>query len=487
MNKTNKFFLFFLIILIIPTTIILAVFYNPQSPFSTQSIYISGNDVIKNFRIESFDDEIITSGGTVPSKASKLKFESSAFWTAFQDDITIITAYQDGDKVYLYYKIAMSTEIQAYTNVRLPDAIPNGKNLDVIQERLLTGAFWHYGLYGGLPLDSWSSHYTWRHYDFGSIRTHNGANNMFSGDLKMSFDINPSPLPDIFSDPNGNSITPQFDYIGIDAIYVGDRYHGSLSEGEIPEVVSLTPSEFRTTEGNEQVSGGNREGSTLGYNYRWNPNEVQSESRLLESVDFGIQAQSTGASLQARQKNGDPLWDSKNREESMTSCEFTYNIGSLSPIIQRYGATLTYNQQELIIKDDIKYTFPLGFELIYTVFRDTNRPVSYTRDTALHITNRYIYFKPVVIFNVWTSLQIEGLDDEYYQSLENPEEWYDQIAWQSAVDGMSGATQYQEGWETDASGWFWVIIIIAVIFGGAYLFIQLAPFILLFVRNDKKK
>jgi hypothetical protein len=171
----------------------------------------------------------------------------------------------------------------------------------------------------------------------------------------------------------------------------------------------------------------------------------------------------------------------------MTSCEFVYNIGSLSPIITKWGATLTYDRQELIIKDEIKYTFPLGFEIIYVVNRDLNSPVSYTRDTALHITNRFIYFEPVVVFNVFTELQIEGLDDEYYQSLENPEEWYDSLVWQSTVDGFSGGSQYQEGWGVDASGWFWVIIVVVAVFGGAYLFMKLAPFILLMRRDNKRR
>ena len=68
--------LILLLVALVPVLLVVAI---PFSPFDTSTLYITGNDVIKNYKLDSFDgDDVI--GGSVQGLDDKLKFEPSAFW-----------------------------------------------------------------------------------------------------------------------------------------------------------------------------------------------------------------------------------------------------------------------------------------------------------------------------------------------------------------------------------------------------------------------
>jgi len=452
MNSKNKNFFF---LLFIPFLLIAVGFFiNPFAPFNLddENIYITGGDIIKNFRFESFDGFACSEGGTTTEYGDRLKLESGSVWKASKDDVDLQYAHQVEETVYLYYKVSMSNKINIYTNVKLDQA--SEKPLRASTEEFLAGKYAHYGLFGDF-FYGWESNLKWTHYDFGDIRHHNYQNNYFSGDIVMSFDIASSPLPEIFQDAEGKDVIKEFDYIAISSVFVGTQSVGKLSN-DMPTIVGLTPAEYDTSR--NTVSGGETEGTTNGFDYKWNPDpQLKVSSTPSNTFDSGIQPQSSGSSLNPTTKSGSPIWDARDKESSMTNCKFTYNLGSISPLVSEYSATLTYYEQTLHTQDTMIALLPLVIEP--RVVLDKNIAMSETRPVALHVTNRYVQTELKVVFNVWTSYKLEALESDNYDDLENPEEYYDEIIWNTIVDGFGGGEVYTEGIVS------WVIFQILMIVG----------------------
>ena len=469
-TKKNKIALI-LLILIVPTTVIGVIAF---APFDISNLYISGNDVIKNFSLDSFDGESLTDGGNVPSLGMRFNVETGGYWIIGEDGITILSTYTSMDKteIEIRYSIIAKNKINLYTNVRLEDA--TSRNLDIIKEDFLAGKFAYYGYFGTSPADilhAWESYITWSHYDFGSDwRTYNNEYNEFSGDLKASFDINPSPLPEFFEDDDGNIISTIYDYIGVYAVVVSESTHGLMSIDK-PEFNKITPEEYDQAKENDEY-GGDPIGDIPGdLDYKWNPRPMLSDVTH-ETFDIGVLPHTKGASLNPTTKDGNPIWDPDDPYKSTENCKFTYSLKSLSPLISRYYSTLTWYEQDLEVQDFLEYVPPLGFEWIIRVNHDEEFIRSQTRDVGLHVNNRYIQAEIEINFDVWSKFDISALKLNETE-LDTPEEYYDELIWQLLVDGWGGGNTYIEAPPgVDLAELVTLIIILALVAVGIYVFIQ---------------
>jgi len=452
-----------LLISIVPLVVVFAVAF---SPIDTSKLYITGNDVIKNYNLESFDGNNIVDGA-VPLLGNRLKFEPSAFWKTTEEDLEIIEIREIENRVSIEYFVTLRNKVNIYTNVRLPDAIE--KNFNPVVESFHVGSYRHLALDGGTRV-AWDSYLTYQHYDFGNVLTHNLKNNLFSGALKASFNINPNPIPINFTDADGNLVTKQFDYISINAMWVSDKNHGKLST-DMPEIVGLTPAEYEQAEKNDYVGGG--QGGTMvhpesgnDYSNLWNPKTTLSVPSY-QVIDPGIQPATVGATLSPKTKDGRDTWDPVTNQESMTDCSFTYNLGALSPLVYEYKSTLSYEKQTVVIQDKWAGLFVLGSYVV----ADNYETQSATRQVALHVTNRYIQTEFSVKFKLFTSFEITIPETEE-QELEEPEEYYDETLWQMIVDGFGGGKTYTEGIEFGGLGdLISIVIVIVGLIAGIYVFI----------------
>jgi len=455
---------------VVPLTIVFAVAF---SPLSTSRLYITGNDVITNYDLDSFDGDSIVDG-TVPELDNKLKFEPSAFWKTTEEDLEIINTYESGDIVSIEYFVTLRNKINIYTNVRLPQAIE--KNFVPVIEEFHVGSYRHLALDGRTRV-AWDSYLYWHHYDFGDMLDYKLRNNLFSGALKVSFDINPNPIPINFTDADGNQIEKQFDYISINAMWVSDKTYGKLST-DMPEIVGLTPAEYDQVEENDYSGGGT--GGTMrteqgdDYSHVWDP-EIKLTDPVYVCRDPGIQPASVGASLLPKTKDGSNVWDPYYTRKSMEDCSFTYNLGSISPLVYEYTSQLSYKEDNIIIQDYWKSLFVLGS---YVVIGEPSQE-SATRQVALHVTNRYIQTEFSVKFKLFTSFKIIIPETEE-QELEKPDEYYDELLWKMVVDGFGGGKTYKEDIEFGgASDLITIVIVIVVVIAGIYVFVQVGvPLIL---------
>lgn len=444
------------------------------APFDISNLYIRGNDVIKEFSLDSFNRETLTSGGTVPSLGMKFNVETGGYWIIGEDDITILSTYMSTDKteVEIRYSIIAKNKINLYTNVRLEDA--TSKNLNIVKEDFLAGKFVYYGCFGTRPADvlqAWESYITWSHYDFGDDwRSWNNEENVFSGDLKASFDINPSPLPPFFEDDEGNTISTIYDYIGVYAVVVSESVHGLMSTDK-PEFNKVTPEEYDQAKENDESGGDPTHEIPGDLNYKWNPRPELSDVGH-ETFDVGILPHTKGVSLNPTTKDGSPVWDPLDPYKSTEDCEFTYSLKSLSPLITRYYSTLTWYRQDLEVQDFQEYVPPLGWRWIIRVNHDEEFIESETRDVGLHINNRYIQAEIQIEFDVWSKFNITALRLNETQ-LETPKEYYDELLWGLIVDGWGGGKTYIEAPPgADLTELVTLIVIIIIIIAGIYVFVQ---------------
>ena len=456
----------------------LTLFSFELNPFysDTSNIYITGNDVVKNFNVDSSDI-----GG------EKVKVETGAFWKITPDDFELLGVYELGNQTFLDYRVAMRNKINIFTNVDLGDA--TATDLNVVRENFLAGSYRHLALNGETRV-RWDSYLTWSHYDFGDVRSHNVANNLFSGDLKCSFDINPSPLPDIFTDEQGQTITKEFDYIAVDGIYISNSTCGLLST-DLPVITGLTPAEYDLAERNDNT-GADKEGTMIAdtdddtdYSNLWDPSVTLSDPTY-ETIDTGIRPMSVGASLNPTTKSGALIWDPKLRSESMTDCQFTYQLGALSPLVYQYSSTMSYYKQSIIIQDYTYWDFLL-LKLGSYVVTDIDEIQSETRPVALHVTNRYIQAEITIVFKLFTSFTTTPLDvDE--PGLEPPEEYFWDLIWQSIVDGFGGGQTYTEGITlADITGIVILIVVVIVVIAGIYIFMKIGVPLLMFRMGQKSR
>ena len=463
-----------IIIAILGVSIVgVAIFGIAFAPFDISNLYIRGNDVIKGFSLDSFDGEPLSDGGNVPSLGMRFNVETGAYWIIGEDDINIINTVTSEDKteIEIRYSIIAKNKINFYTNVRLEDA--TSKNLNVIPEDFLAGKFIYYGCFGTAPSDvlhAWESYITWSHYDFGADwRSWNNEKNVFSGDLKASFDVNPSPLPPFFEDDEGNVISTIYDYIGVYAVVVSDNTHGLMSVDK-PDFNIITPEEYDQAKENEEAGGDPVEDMPGDLDYRWNPRPDLSDV-VGETFDVGILPHTKGATLNPTTKDGNTIWDPSDPYQSTEDCEFTYSLGSLSPLITKYTSTLTWYEQDLEVQDRTRYVPPLGIEWYIHILHDEEFIRSQTRDVGIHINNRYIQSEIQIEFDVWSKFDISSLLLNE-TVLDAPEEYYDELLWNLLVDGWGGGTTYIEAPAgIDLTELMTLIIIIAIVIAGIYIFI----------------
>jgi len=487
LSKKNKKLIFFSSILLIFAIGFSTYAIFPLSPFEINSgnLYITSGDVIKNFKFESYDDNLITTG-TVDGLGNRLKFETGALWTTDPDDVIITYKEQVGDKVYINYDIVYTTDMNIYTNARLNDVVGTGKTADPVVETLTAGIYNHYGCFGGAPFISWKGYLYFNHLDVGDIRSYNAENNLFSGNVVMNFDIDDSPLPDTLTDSNGNVANKSFDYIGVKAVYVDNTITGSLSD-YVPTIVGLTPSEYDISK--KTVSGGSASGDIAGdFEAKFNPDPILGDTFVSNTVDYGIQPQSDGSSLFPTLKGGQAIYDPRTSQKSMPNCEYTYNIGSLSPLIKEYSNTLTYYYQDLATQDYLASVIPWVGGIQVT--KDINTKETVTRVTGLHVTNRYIHTTMSVKFSVWSSYEIVPVEDTNLPDLQYPQEYYDDLVYSSVVDGFGGGTIYKEASATELfntqfiTGFVITIVIIAV--AGLTIYVVAKKFMKTPFRRSKK-
>ncbi len=462
-----------LLIAVVPLVIVFVVAF---SPIDTSKLYITGNDVITNYNLDSFDGDGIIDG-IVPELNNKLKFELGAFWKTNEDDLEIINTYEHGNFTSVEYFVTLRNKINIYTNVRLNDTVE--KNFNKVVEPFLAGSYKHLALSGGTRV-RWESYLYWTHYDFGDVETYNMENNLFQGALKLSFDINPNPIPLDFTDADGNIIEKQFDYISINAMWVSDSTHGKMST-DMPEFVELTPAHYKADETNYK-SGGAKGGTMTtmegdSYDHVWDP-DIELNDPVGIARDSGIQPASEGSTLFPKTKDGSNIWDPFNTKKSMEDCSFTYNLGALSPLVYEYTSQLSWKQDNVIIQDYWKSLFVLGSYVVV----GTASQESETRQVGLHVTNRYIQAEFSVKFKLFTGFEINLIDTEE-QELDLPEEYYDELLWQLLVDGFGGGETHAEGIHFGGvEDLITIIIIIVAIIAGVYIFVTVV--IPLFIKKE---
>lgn len=425
-------------------------------------VYLLSNDIIKNFRFETFDGGSITLGGQYGR--NQLQFESQASWRINPDDIQLINVYTEGDIAYIRYKVAMTSKINIYTTNTLLSVSANNR-LGRINEEFLVAKYSHHGLFGD-TMWGWESNVNWLHYNFGDIRQWNGAMNTYSGDLVMSFDIAQSPLPN-FQTQSGDTITKNFDYIAVSSIGVVDNKHGLL-DNSAPEIVGLTPAEYGTP---SSILGAlENYGATSGgsWDATYDPLiELRIPSAPSNTFDSGIIPQSAGSDMHPTTKGGDPIWNPESRQASMPDAEFRYHVGKLSPVVKEWIGTLTYRYIRYQTIDECNL-FCIG---VHTKVRsNTQSRQTHTRPVALHVTNRYIQPEVKVVFDIFTSYSIDvgsdGLED---YDLDFPAEYYDLLTWITTVDGFGGGYQYTSGLDFLGLGGFfsqfgiWIVVIIVIV------------------------
>jgi len=423
---------------------------------SEDTIYITPNTLIKNFDLDTFDDSVITPSGITSKYEDSLKFEQAESWTASKSDIEVLQSYLVNNTVYLQYLLTAKTKINIYTNVRLDQASQNP--LIPVTEEFEVGTFEYRGLFGDAFVH-WDSFIDWTHYDFGDVWAHNFNTNQFSGTLTMTFDIAQNPLPISFTDADGNLLVKNFDYITIYSAGIAQQSIGDLS-ADMPTLVGLIPSEY-DTEVNKR-EGGTTQGDMVGFEYTWDPNP-RIEHLILNTFEPGIQAPSVGASLNPTTKDGGPTWNAKDTEQSMTDCKLYYHIGSIAPYVVEYGSRLTYDHQEIVVQDEL-----VGIVFVVPVYEprlqyDREELITETRPTGLHVTNRFIQTEITVRFEFWSAYSFDIVEVDT-TDLEDPEEYYDDIIWDTLVDGAGGGKTYVSSWDgIFTPGTTLTLILIAVI------------------------
>lgn len=151
----------------------------------------------------------------------------------------------------------------------------------------------------------------------------------------------------------------------------------------------------------------------------------------------------------------------------MSNCEFTYNLGSLAPIVQEYKKSLTWYQQQIQTQDEFGLFFSIHIKVNYD--RDLIRTEH--RSVALHVTNRYIQSEIAINFRIWTAYDISALIEDD-PNLEIPEEYYDDIVWDASVDGFGGGTQYSDEASSGVAMTFIIIIIGIIALVGVYVVVK---------------
>ena len=473
-RKERNILLIIFLIAIVPIAIVFAVAY---SPFDLT--VVRGNDLIKNFRVESYDGIMIPTG---VAEGGKLITEYDADWSITEDSIKIIEEYiQDGYK-FIKFSVRATNRFNFFTAVNLNDA---ASNLDVVKEDFNLGQWVHYD---GVKSWAFQRKLTWSYSNFGNVRLHNQQNNIFSGAFKFSFDINDSPLPDFLTDADGNEFTKEFSYIGINGISVMDTTFGHLSD-TIPSFVNIDPATYQSSESHQSLEEELEDNAVVDvFSYEWDPRVEYTNPVVTTQVGEGIISQSFGASLNPTTKLGAVIWTPETKDKSMTDCAFTYNIISLSPIVKEYSSTLTYYRQDIQTSMFMDvFTLPWVAYPIVDFAREY--VVQTTRPVALQVVNRYIHVEIGIDFDVWSKFNITAAEVEDDTPLQPPEEWDEADIWgilPTDLDG-GGTTTIGEGGVSDPLLFLIIIGLIVVGIIGMYIFFKVGLPVVLKSRYENKK
>ena len=445
------------------------------------SVYISATDIIKNFKFTTFDGETIVNDGVYNNK---LRFDKQAAWRLYKNDVTLVSKQEIGDSTILRYRLVVRNAINIYTNVKLSQM---SSNIMKVPGKYLGVRYIHFNL-GQRSYTTWSQYVTWEHYDFGDIKTYNTRNNIFSGRLKMTFDIDTNPIPDTF----GTGTSTEYGYITISEAGVVTSSWGKMSTN-MPTIVNLSPSEEESgfkdgfndgTAGVEAVNLDIEPGT-----------EITVWEGPAESFDGGVQPESVGDSLNPTNKDGSDIWDVEAEEKSMSGAELNYDLDKLSPIVYLWKGKLEYTSHDVKIED----VLGAWFVVVPVLRHHWETPMIEYGDVALHGINRYIQSEIYIAFDIWTEVKIGTLTD-YYQNmkLEAPQEYYDTLIWSTLAGGWDGSIIKE--YETPVGEWFkgifdifgglegfiiTIVIAIGLIFGG-YIFLKVGvPYIR--IRQRRKE
>jgi len=409
-------------------------------------IYILSGDIIENFKFESFAGVEIDPI-TQDAYGGKLKFEIGPDWRVSQDDIDLLYTTQVEDEIYMYYKVRMTNTANIYTSIGINQVV---EKIQSSSDILRGMDYCRIGLFGGSCIESKIWNFFFNNYRFwegtdptwidqaipSKLISYNTEHNKFSGPLIMSFDIDQSPLPNIFTDEAGNELTKDFDYISVSSITTEDVGTGKLSE-DLPEITGLTPENFDSDTGTG--------GSTTNFAPQYtgdgtlipiNINPYVAPTYVAHTFSPLMQHQSVGTTLNPTDKNGDPIFNAKEQEDSMENCSFVFNINSLGPVAFEYHANAIYTHYD-VTSNDQWFAEP-AWDIVPTS-RSTPRPV------AVHVQNRFMQPKFEIIFNIWTKYNVEVLETDITPpGVENPYGYYDNLSWLASVSGIGNGQIYRE-------------------------------------------
>ena len=464
-SKKTKYSFFFLFIIILLT----ASIGFSLSPTST--IYITSGDVIKNFKLESFDNSDIGAGYTTDRYGNKLVFGAGAYWEIAPDSIELQYFLQEDDIIYFKYDVIATNTINIYTNCKTSDVV---EFLSPVKDRYRVATYKHLAIDGGTRYSFYGDLF-WTHYDFyptSDILEFNYDNNYFSGDLVMSFDIDSTPIPNSVVDIYGNSATKQFSHISIVSIYTDEALHGFLSD-ETPVITGTTPDKYDPFDYNsDSMSGRDASQPDKIVSYSFDPATRLFAPYFLNSFDSAITPQPAFTSLNPTTKLGTALWDPQTENRSAQDVKFTYHLTSLSPVVKRYSQQLAYSPKIVIAQDVWSPTLFDWLRLVINVNEQTASRQTETEDIAIQVSNRYIQTGIKAKFSVYSSYKIEALVDQTDVALGLPAEYFDYLAWSSAVDGFGGGQGESEvpNLLDPLSVVVIIVIIIAVLGIGFYVF-----------------
>ncbi len=443
------------------------------SLYGQNTAYISATDILKNFKFESIDGEPIINDGAFNNK---LRFDTQSSWILYPEDVNYLYSFEDGDSTKLKYRVTLRNKINIYTNVKISQMSQKMQHID---EQFLGVKYKHYAL-GGITSDQWTAYIEWSHWDFGDIRNWNDQNNVFSGRIVMSFDIDDNPIPDTF----GAHTETEYAYIAVSEAGIVTNDYGKMSN-DMPTIINLSPSESKTPEKSDETFNQGQTADDGKYLIKINPDvKLTVISTPTESWGEAIRPDTAGSSMNPTNKDGTSIWDPQNQEKSMKDAKIHYDLGSLSPMVYRYEGKMTYTEYDLLteafLTDNIWDWF--ATEVRQNHLYDWDREA--TRDVALHGINRYIQVDMMVAFDIWSSVKVGTLTPLYESlRLEKPSEYYDELIWSTLAGGWTGSTIDQSAPSQGIdifSGFFdlfggiinfIVIIVIAVV--GLYLFIQI--------------
>jgi len=426
------------------------------NPFPEGETYIVSNDLVKNFKFETFDGRTVSISGQTTDQ--KLQFDSQASWNIYPDDIVLLNSYTLDDDAYIRYKVAMTSKINMYSTLDVYQCALNNL-LKQVNDKYLVAKYQHLGLFGDVMF-GWEEHLYWNHYDFGNIKQWNALHNDFEGDLVMSFDIAQNLLPN-FQTVSGDSLVKNFDYIAVSSVAVVDNVYGKLDDS-VPEIVGITPRDYEEERNIMQDPTSSIlsqiRTATQKFDGYYNPNvDLVIYPDTLNAFDGGILPQPAGSSMNPRTKSGDPIWDPEEEQNSMRDCKFIYHIGSLSPLVTEYYGTLSYKY--IYYRSADLWTIPASVG----EYSNQQDDLTWTKPVALHTTNRYIQSEIRVVFDVFCSYKIDvGSDNIEDYDLDFPAEYYDLLLWLTTVDGFGGGEQHT------SPTWFvgdiltWIIILVVI-------------------------